>query len=139
MITLLLLFLEQAVYIKLGSGCMQVQTQLANHVAAVGPAILVGLACGVLGTAFTVLNVKVIRLRDTIIQVWLKIISCLFQDTFSAVSWDVRPFTAGSLGPVVICFQALHMHCSCLQFMQLSGAWGALCLLMNHCKCTIGA
>jgi len=48
---------------------LQVQTQLANHVAAVGPAVLVGLACGVLGTAFTVLNVKIIRLRDSIIQV----------------------------------------------------------------------
>lgn len=47
----------------------QVQTQLANHVAAVGPAVLVGLACGVLGTAFTLLNVKIIRLRDSIIQV----------------------------------------------------------------------
>lgn len=46
----------------------EVQTQLANHVAAVGPAVLVGLACGVLGTAFTVLNVKIIRLRDSIIQ-----------------------------------------------------------------------
>ena len=37
--------------------------------AAVLPAILVGLACGVLGTIFTVLNVKVVRLRDEIIQV----------------------------------------------------------------------
>ena len=48
---------------------MQIQTQLANHVAAVGPAVLVGIACGVLGTIFTVLNIKVVRLRDTIIQV----------------------------------------------------------------------
>lgn len=48
---------------------LQVQTQLANHVAAVLPAILVGLACGVLGTIFTVLNVKVVRLRDAVIQV----------------------------------------------------------------------
>lgn len=48
---------------------VQVQTQLANHVAAVLPAILVGLACGVLGTIFTLLNVKVVRLRDAIIQV----------------------------------------------------------------------
>lgn len=48
---------------------LQVQTQLANHVAAVLPAILVGLACGVLGTIFTVLNVKVVRWRDAIIQV----------------------------------------------------------------------
>ncbi|KAL3159050.1 hypothetical protein ABBQ32_011048 [Trebouxia sp. C0010 RCD-2024] len=46
----------------------EVQTQLANHVAAVLPAILVGLACGVLGTIFTLLNVKVVRLRDAIIQ-----------------------------------------------------------------------
>lgn len=49
--------------------CLQIQTQLANHVAAVGPAILVGIACGVLATVFTVLNIKVVRLRDTIIQV----------------------------------------------------------------------
>lgn len=48
---------------------LQIQTQLANHVAAVGPAILVGIACGVLATVFTVLNIKVVRLRDTIIQV----------------------------------------------------------------------
>ena len=48
---------------------MQIQTQLANHVAAVGPAVLVGIACGLLGTVFTILNIKVVRLRDTIIQV----------------------------------------------------------------------
>ena len=55
---------------------LQVQTQLANHVAAVGPAILVGLACGVLGTIFTVVNVKVVRLRDAIIQVRLMLMRC---------------------------------------------------------------
>ena len=60
-----------AMLLKCFCGCyvLQVQTQLANHVAAVLPAILVGLACGVLGTIFTVLNVKVVRWRDAIIQV----------------------------------------------------------------------
>ena len=48
---------------------LQVQTQLANHVAAVGPAIVIGTLCGLLGMAFTVLNLKVMRLRDATLQV----------------------------------------------------------------------
>ena len=47
----------------------QVQTQLANHVAAVGPAIVIGTLCGLLGMVFTVLNLKVMRLRDATLQV----------------------------------------------------------------------
>ena len=48
---------------------LQVQTQLANHVAAVGPAIVIGTLCGLLGMVFTVLNLKVMRLRDATLQV----------------------------------------------------------------------
>ena len=48
---------------------LQVQTQLANHVAAVGPAIMIGTLCGLLGMVFTVLNLKVMRLRDATLQV----------------------------------------------------------------------
>ena len=45
---------------------MQVQTQLSNHVAAMIPAVIIGLVCGTLAIAFTALNLKVARLREAI-------------------------------------------------------------------------
>ncbi len=47
----------------------QVQTQLTNHVAAMAPAALIGLACGLLAIAFTAINLKVARLRLALLQV----------------------------------------------------------------------
>ncbi len=47
----------------------EVQTVLSNHVAAVLPAALIGLACGVCGILFTVMNLKVTRLRELYIGV----------------------------------------------------------------------
>lgn len=46
---------------------MQVQTQLSNHVAAMAPAAIIGLACGVLAIAFTAVNLKVARLREAVL------------------------------------------------------------------------
>ena len=37
--------------------------QLKNHVAAVAPAALIGALCGLLGGAFTAVNLKIARLR----------------------------------------------------------------------------
>lgn len=47
----------------------EVQTQLSNHVAAIVPAAVIGLACGLLGILFTVLNLKVMRIRKALIGV----------------------------------------------------------------------
>ncbi len=48
---------------------MQVLTPLTNHVAAVAPAAVIGVACGLLAIAFTVINLKVARLRIALLQV----------------------------------------------------------------------
>ena len=47
------------------------QTQLANHVAAMAPAVVIGVMCGLLAIAFTVINIKVARLRNRLLQVRL--------------------------------------------------------------------
>ena len=47
----------------------EVQAQLSNHVAAILPAAAIGLACGLLGILFTVLNLKIMRLRDLFVSV----------------------------------------------------------------------
>jgi hypothetical protein len=47
----------------------QVLTPLTNHVAAVAPAAVIGVACGVLAIMFTVINLKVARLRIALLQV----------------------------------------------------------------------
>ena len=47
----------------------EVQTQLTNHVAAIVPAAVIGLVCGLLGTSFTVLNLRVMRFREAVIGV----------------------------------------------------------------------
>lgn len=48
---------------------MQVLTPLKNHVAAVAPAALIGVACGLLAIAFTIINLKVARARQALLQV----------------------------------------------------------------------
>lgn len=48
---------------------LQVLTPLTNHVAAVAPAALIGVACGLLAIAFTIINLKVARARDALLQV----------------------------------------------------------------------
>ena len=48
---------------------LQVQTQLANHIAAIGPAILIGALCGLLAIAFTAINLRMARLRQKLLQV----------------------------------------------------------------------
>jgi len=48
---------------------LQVLTPLKNHVAAVAPAALIGVACGLLAIAFTIINLKVARARDALLQV----------------------------------------------------------------------
>ena len=50
---------------------LQVQTQLANHIAAMAPAIIIGVVCGLLAIAFTVINLKVARLRRAVLRVRL--------------------------------------------------------------------
>ena len=45
------------------------QTALAIHVAFILPAVAIGLACGLCGILFTIVNVKVMRLRSEIIGV----------------------------------------------------------------------
>lgn len=45
----------------------EVETPLAVHLAFIGPAILIGLFCGLLGILFTVANIKVVRLRDQVL------------------------------------------------------------------------
>ncbi len=47
----------------------EVQTALAIHVAFIGPAVVIGVACGLCGILFTIGNVKVMRLRQEIIGV----------------------------------------------------------------------
>lgn len=47
----------------------QVLTPLTNHVAAVAPAAVIGVACGLLAIVFTVINLKVARLRIALLQV----------------------------------------------------------------------
>lgn len=49
----------------------QVQTVLANHVAAMAPAAVIGVLCGLLAIGFTVINLKVARLRIQVMQVGL--------------------------------------------------------------------
>jgi hypothetical protein len=46
----------------------QVQTVLANHVAAMAPAALIGVLAGLLAIGFTVINLKVARLRIQVLQ-----------------------------------------------------------------------
>lgn len=53
------------------AGSLQVLTPLTNHVAAVAPAALIGVACGLLAIAFTIINLKVARARDALLQVRL--------------------------------------------------------------------
>ena len=48
---------------------LQVLTPLKNHVAAVAPAALIGVACGLLAIAFTIINLKVARARQALLQV----------------------------------------------------------------------
>ena len=45
----------------------QVQTQLTNHVAAMAPAAIIGLICGLLAIAFTSVNLKAARLREAVL------------------------------------------------------------------------
>ena len=44
---------------------------LANHVAAMAPAAVIGVLCGLLAIGFTVINLKVARLRIQVMQVGL--------------------------------------------------------------------
>lgn len=44
----------------------QVQTQLSNHVAAMLPAVVIGLVSGTLAIAFTAMNLKAARLREAV-------------------------------------------------------------------------
>ena len=53
----------------------QVLTPLKNHVAAVAPAAIIGITCGLLAIAFTIINLKVARARDALLQV-----SCRFDE-----------------------------------------------------------
>ena len=53
---------------------LQVQTQLTNHVAAMAPAALIGIACGLLAIAFTVINLKVARFRMAALRVRMQIL-----------------------------------------------------------------
>uniref|UniRef100_A0A1D2A2N7 Chloride channel protein n=1 Tax=Auxenochlorella protothecoides TaxID=3075 RepID=A0A1D2A2N7_AUXPR len=46
----------------------EVYTQLNNHVMAMVPAALCGLLCGLLAVAFTIMNLKVIRFRGSVIN-----------------------------------------------------------------------
>jgi hypothetical protein len=48
---------------------LQVLTPLKNHVAAVAPAAIIGVACGLLAIAFTIINLKVARARAALLQV----------------------------------------------------------------------
>ena len=43
----------------------EVRTQLANHVAAMVPAVLIGALCGAIAIAFTAVNLRVARARET--------------------------------------------------------------------------
>lgn len=56
-------------YAEHGCRILQVQTQLANHIAAIGPAIVIGAVCGLLAIVFTALNLKIARLRRRVMQV----------------------------------------------------------------------
>lgn len=47
----------------------QVQTVLSNHIVSIVPAAAIGLVCGGLSIVFTVLNLKVARLRQKYIGV----------------------------------------------------------------------
>ena len=57
----------------------QVQTVLSNHIVSIVPAAAIGLVCGGLSIAFTVLNLKAARLRQRIVGVTYKtfFICCL--------------------------------------------------------------
>lgn len=57
---------------------VQVLTPLTNHVAAVAPAALIGIACGMLAIVFTVINLKVARLRIALLQARLHSLMPLF-------------------------------------------------------------
>ena len=113
---------------------LQIQTQLANHVAAVGPAILVGIACGVLATVFTVLNIKVVRLRDTIIQV-----STAFPVCTSLAYGLFLTQHCKACSSAIVCFPAGIAHmCPALhtiaqhanvQSRNCTSAWACMCLL----------
>ncbi|KAK2076390.1 hypothetical protein QBZ16_000915 [Prototheca wickerhamii] len=46
----------------------EVYTQLNNHVVAMVPAAVCGLLCGLLAVAFTIMNLKVIRFRNAVIN-----------------------------------------------------------------------
>ena len=47
---------------------VQVQTQLANHIAAIGPAVVIGALCGLLAIVFTTVNLRLARLRQRLLQ-----------------------------------------------------------------------
>jgi Voltage gated chloride channel len=51
--------------------CAQVQTVLSNHIVSIVPAAAIGMVCGGLSIAFTVLNLKAARLRQKIVGVGL--------------------------------------------------------------------
>lgn len=46
---------------------LQVQTQLSNHVAAIAPAVVIGMLCGLLAIAFTAMNLKAARFREAVL------------------------------------------------------------------------
>ncbi|KAK9804251.1 hypothetical protein WJX72_003440 [[Myrmecia] bisecta] len=63
----------------------EVQTQLKNHVAAMAPAIVIGIACGLLGIMFTFINLKVARIREATTKgskVWRMAEPCLLMAIF---------------------------------------------------------
>ncbi|CAL8466168.1 g5704 [Coccomyxa elongata] len=72
----------------------EVLTPLTNHVAAVAPAAVIGVACGLLAIAFTVINLKVARLRIALLQArkgWRMAEPCILMGLF---------VTAGMLLPL---------------------------------------
>lgn len=78
------------------------QTQLANHVAAMAPAAMIGVLCGLLGIGFTVINLKVARLRNQVMQA-----RALRQPCTAAF------FPKGSRA----CFRGRLCSCACMQLV----------------------
>lgn len=76
---------------------VQVQTVLSNHIVSIVPAAAIGMVCGGLSIAFTVLNLKVSRLRQKLIGV---------------CSWHV---------PQILCYSHCDHACRHLGFMSTSG------------------
>ncbi|KAK9853352.1 hypothetical protein WJX84_009701 [Apatococcus fuscideae] len=65
----------------------EVQMQLKNHVAAVAPAALIGALCGLLGGAFTAVNLKIARLRAAATpartgRMWMMVEPCVLIGLF---------------------------------------------------------